>query len=67
MHYQKDGKRTNEEIKHNPNETDPKLLYIEKRKRHDKTITFEDHPLPWKYPKKVTKKAVPTRSLTFSH
>ena len=52
MHSPKDGKRTNEEIIPNPNKTDPKPMYIGKRKRHDKMNAFEDHPLPWKYPKK---------------
>lgn len=52
MHSQKDGKRTNEEVKPNPNKSDPKPMYIGKRKRHDKMNAFENHPLPWKYPKK---------------
>lgn len=52
MHGEKDGKRTNERVFPNPNKKDKQPMYIGKRVRHDKKSSFEDYPLPWKYPKK---------------
>ncbi|MCM1043507.1 MAG: hypothetical protein NC548_43770 [Lachnospiraceae bacterium] len=52
MHSSKDGNRNNEKIVPNPNPADKQPMYIARRKRVDKMTTFEDKPLPWKYPKK---------------
>lgn len=54
MHTEKDGKRTNETISHNPNPNtkDKKPMYIAKRVRHDKKEKFSKRKYPWKYPQK---------------
>ncbi len=52
MHGERDGKKKNEKVSPNPNRKDPNPMYIGKRKRHDKMASFEDLPLPWKYPGK---------------
>ena len=55
MHGEKDGNRSNEKVFPNPTKADKNPMYIGKRIRHDKKITFEDKPLPWKYPNKKKK------------
>ena len=52
MHSEKDGGRNNEKVYPNPDKRDSSPMYIGKRVRHDKKNTFEERPLPWKYPKK---------------
>lgn len=52
MHSPQDGGRNNEIVVPNPNPKDKEPMYIGRRKRVDKMTTFEDLPLPWKYPKK---------------
>ena len=52
MHSERDGKRTNEKVYPNPDPRDKEPMYIGKRVRHDRKEHFEDHPLPWRYPKK---------------
>ena len=52
MHSEKDGGRNNEKVYPNPDKRDSSPMYICKSVRHDKKNTFEEKPLPWKYPKK---------------
>lgn len=49
-HSEKDGKHLNEKVFPNPDKTDPKPMFINKRIRHDKKNAF-DKILPWKYKK----------------
>lgn len=51
MHNTHDGRHLNEEVNPNPDKSDPKPMYIAKKKRHDKKTLF-GRRLPWKYPKK---------------
>ena len=44
--------QNNEKVYPNPDKRDSSPMYIGKRVRHDKKNTFEEKPLPWKYPKK---------------
>lgn len=55
MHSEKDGGRNNEIIYPNPNRRDKEPMCISKRVKHDKKTTFEDKPLPWRYPRKNKK------------
>ena len=52
MHSEYDGKRRNEEVKPNPDPTDPDPMQIAKRVRHDEKSNFSKWKYPWTYEKK---------------